>query len=187
LNPKKDEGIEFKSFDSLDIIQGVYNQITIPELTTLSQFEADVEYAFIVILDYGKFDTEEMNVLKRLLSYVKDRRKDWPWITETTIKRVDCFSNFDLCNIIGKNQQNKIIVFSGRSRHAYEVFHGSFVVEEILAFAKSVVTHRMHTFTPENIEELLADGSEWILGMDLNLRQVKLGGGYFLRFQAIAK
>ena len=163
-NAKQADGIEVRSFDAMEIIRQVFAQIHLPVIETQANLKDLSRFPIIVILDGNGFTESEMHTLKILPNYVKSHQSEYQWLSPTTsIRRVDCVAHNAVCADIEAGSNNRVIVFSGRSRYEYEVYHGAIDVRHILEFASDVVTHQLYTITPKNHDELLADGSEWML------------------------
>ena len=128
-----------------------------PLLVFSFKFSSLTKSRNLVILDDGGFANEEMKVLKSLPNFVQRNQNDYRWLPATQIRRLNCRKFSILCASVEAGGKNKIIFFTGIAPSLYEVFHGDVEIEEILDFGKEVVSHRLHTITPSNFQELLQD------------------------------
>ncbi|CBY20690.1 unnamed protein product [Oikopleura dioica] len=157
-----EKGIEQTAFIAKDVISKSLGLIKVPEIVDPKILDAIHNEKKIIALDFGTFSEEQKLILKRLPNYfVKNShifRKADPFAV------VDCTDGLmrGTCQRIFGSKSN-LLIFSGNGKGAFEVFHRDWSLMNIAEFAKEVLKTRMHTPSLSVLNELLSDGSEWIL------------------------
>lgn len=153
---------ELNTFDAKEVIPTVLDLIQLQTIDTTEQLNLLISQKKLIALDFGTFSVEQKMLLKRLPSYLvrNDRLlgSDKPfWIANCKLStlRAACQSIFG-----GKSN---LIVFTGRGKGAFEVFHDPWSLMNINDFVKTVLTHQMYSPTPQTLPGLMVDGSDWIL------------------------